>query len=145
MTEAETTALADVNTCARSLGYTDREIEAGTEAWQRRMRHSHPDGAFDTAGRFTLSERHPCCEAIRAPSRSYPYPEMVHGRSVPHVAAEFGVEAIRAARLCRAIERLIKADPATDGADRETRLALVGGILVPKSAGRRTASADGAS
>ena len=145
MTKAEIPALADVTSCARSLGYTDREIEAGTEAWRRAARHSHPDGEFDKAGRFTLTERHACCETIRAPSRSFPYPEMQHGRSVRHVAAEFGVEAIRIQRLRRAIEWSIEGAPADGAADREAHLTAVQNILVPKSAGRRTASADGAS
>ncbi len=58
----------------------------------RRIRRTHPKGYFDSAKRFTLSNRHDCCTGIRTPSRSFPFSEMTHGRSLPHIAHEFGLE-----------------------------------------------------
>ena len=65
--------------CAKS--YTDMQ-----------SREKHPKGEFDSANRFYISVKYPCCEDIRAPSRMYPYSQMTHGRSLAHIAHEFSVE-----------------------------------------------------
>lgn len=54
-------------------------------------RHIHPQGEFDSANRFYTSVKYPCCEHIRPPSRSYPYSQMKHARSLEHIAHEFAV------------------------------------------------------
>lgn len=69
-----------------------RVMDCAREYISRRERHSHPAGGFDSAGRFSLKERHECCEGIRSPSRAYPFSEMLHGRSLIHVAHELGLE-----------------------------------------------------
>lgn len=58
----------------------------------RKNRVSHPSGFFDSADRFYLHEHHECCSGIRTPSRAYPLSQNKHGRTLPHVAHEFGVE-----------------------------------------------------
>jgi len=73
-------------------------------ALKNRIRN--PDGRFDNAGRFFLDDTCTCCSGIRAPSRSYPYPQMVHGRSAVHVANSFGVDV----RDLRVIAKLIEED-----------------------------------
>lgn len=53
-----------------------------------RDRDMHPAGNVDSAGRFFLDRRYECCRGIRSPSRNYPFSEMVHARTVLHVACE---------------------------------------------------------
>lgn len=81
-------------------------LKAAQEYINRRDRVSHPEGTFDRAGRFYLSEA--CdCDGVREPSRHYPYSQMVHGRSAKHVASIFHVPAVelrRAAKLLDAIK-----------------------------------------
>lgn len=67
-------------------------LNCAREYISRQDRLSHPAGAFDNAKRFSLAKKYPCCDDIRFPSRRYPYPEMTHGRSLQHVAHEFGLE-----------------------------------------------------
>lgn len=66
----------------------------------RRDRKEHPDGTFDTAKRWYPSdkERQDCCDAIRSPTRNWPYSYVLHCRTLPHVAKLFDVtpEEIRA-------------------------------------------------
>lgn len=68
--------------------------EAAQEYLNRQNRISHPDGRFDNGGRFYLAENEQCdcCKSIRTPSRSYPYSQMTHGRTMLHVANLFGVK-----------------------------------------------------
>ena len=56
------------------------------------IRNKHPDGKFDSAGRFyaDCGERHECCDYICPPSRSFPYSEMAHCRSLLHVSTAHG-------------------------------------------------------
>ena len=68
--------------------------EAVTEYLKLENREIHPEGTFDKGGRFYLaeSEKCDCCRGIRSPSRAYPYSEMVHARTLKHVANKFGVD-----------------------------------------------------
>lgn len=66
-------------------------LNCAKEYISRQDRSSHPAGTFDNAKRFSLAEKYPCCDDIRFPSRRFPFPEMTHGRSLQHVAHEFGV------------------------------------------------------
>ncbi|MBD9399108.1 hypothetical protein [Pseudomonas sp. PDM11] len=70
---------------------TERIKECAYEYIARHKRRTHPAGGFDSAGRFTLSKRYDCCAGIRSPSRAFPYSENTHGRSLCHVAHEFGL------------------------------------------------------
>ncbi len=92
-------------------GYTLAELAAGQEAFNRKHRLSHPPGDFDKAGRFILHERGGCCDMIRAPSRSRPYPEMEHGRSLTHVAHLHGVPKLHLLRLVKAYETASTHEP----------------------------------
>jgi len=71
----------------------DRAVEAGLEFVCRELRLHHPDGEFDEAGRFYLSEKEAreCCATIRAPSREFPFSLMKHCRTIKHVAKLYGV------------------------------------------------------
>ena len=69
---------------------TSRLRLAAQELFDRQDRKTHPAGNFDNAGRFYLAPSLSCCSGIRTPSRAYPYSEMAHGRTIVHVANEFG-------------------------------------------------------
>ena len=73
---------------------TTKIQEAITEYLKLKNRKTHPEGTFDEGGRFYLaeSEKHDCCRGIRSPSRAYPYSEMVHARTLKHVAHKYDVD-----------------------------------------------------
>jgi len=66
---------------------------AAQEYLDRQSRKTHPEGRFDSAGRWYPSrdERCECCRLIRAPSRKYPYSLMLHCRTAHHVARLYNV------------------------------------------------------
>lgn len=71
-------------------------LQQACEAYvARRDRRAHPDGEFDSAGRWYPSdaEWQACCNRIRPPSRAYPYSLLVHCRTIEHVARVYGVDA----------------------------------------------------
>ena len=53
----------------------------------RKNRIAHPDGTFDSGGRWYPSEWEvcECCQNVRTPSRSYPYSQLVHCRTKKHI------------------------------------------------------------
>ena len=73
---------------------TTKVQEAITEYLKLKNRKTHPEGTFDSGGRFYLaeSEKHDCCRGIRSSSRAYPYSEMVHARTLKHVAHKYDVD-----------------------------------------------------
>ena len=73
---------------------TTKAQETITEYLKLKNRKTHPEGTFDSGGRFYLaeSEKHDCCRGIRSPSRAYPYSEMVHARTLKHVAHKYDVD-----------------------------------------------------
>jgi hypothetical protein len=73
---------------------------------QRRDRFSHPDGTFDSAGRWEMSdsERCDCCAGIRTPSRRWPYSELLHCRTLAHCCALHGADQTEARRYLRTLE-----------------------------------------
>lgn len=85
--------------------------QAAREFIARRDRTAHPAGKFDNAGRWYPSEHEhcECCNAVRSPSRSYPYSYMTHCRTMAHVAHLFGVEL----SALRAEVKRIEGKPAT--------------------------------
>ncbi len=88
-----------ITEAALSRGYSAAMVEAADIAYRRARRQARVPGTFDSAGRFYLSHRCACCEAIRDPSRSHPESELRHGRSAEHVASEFGQPALAVKRL----------------------------------------------
>ena len=88
------TTPAPATTATTAAPDADRLRTAVAAYYERRDRRAHPDGDFDTAGRFTpaTSEWRDCCTAIRSPSRNYPYSYMLHCRTVVHVAALYDVD-----------------------------------------------------
>lgn len=90
----------------QNLIYSSAEVQVAIDYLARKKRWTHPDGSFDGGGRFYLSkdEQRSCCMGIRGPSRAHPHSEMVHGRTIAHVAALHGVEALDVRRLARRIE-----------------------------------------
>lgn len=52
----------------------------------RQARLTHPAGTFDRAGRWypDPDERRSCCDAIRSPSRNWPYSLLCHCRTLKH-------------------------------------------------------------
>ena len=87
---------------ARPRGYSDAAVAAGREAYLRKHRLAHPHGRFDEAGRFFLGERCDCCAGLRSPSTQRPHLEMLHGRSLTHVATLYEVPTLHVRRLARA-------------------------------------------
>jgi cell division protein FtsI/penicillin-binding protein 2 len=69
-----------------------RIFKSVTEYTALKNRTINPDGHFDSAGRFYIDEGCSCCKYIARPTRSYPYGQMIHGRSLVHVAHKFQVE-----------------------------------------------------
>lgn len=70
-----------------------KEILAAIDEYTKlKNREIHPDGEFDSGGRFYLKDRYDCCKGIRNPSRAYPYSEMVHGRTLKHIAHKYGID-----------------------------------------------------
>ena len=61
---------------------------AAQEYLDRQSRAKHPEGKFDSAGRWypTQEERCECCRLVREPSRKWPYSLMCHCRTAEHVA-----------------------------------------------------------
>jgi hypothetical protein len=86
---------------------TQKLRRAAQELLDRQHRKTHPIGRFDNAGRFYLDPIFPCCAGLRTPSRAFPYPQMSHGRTIIHVATEFGYTpaVLRAARTRIVTER----------------------------------------
>ena len=85
-----------------------KEIEkAAQEFINRRDRITHPDGNFDKARRFELSEIETCacCEGIRTPSRAFPFSMMTHARSARHIASLFNVDVTEMKRLARRMQK----------------------------------------
>lgn len=67
---------------------------AAREYISRRDRVTNPDGKFDKQGRWYPSdeEQCSCCNAVRSPSRAFPYSYMVHCRTIAHIANKYGVD-----------------------------------------------------
>ena len=84
----------------------NRARDAAQEYIARRDRLVNPDGEFDRKGRWRSSEEETqtCCAGIRCPSRAYPYSEMVHCRTVAHVAQLYGVTEADLRRELRVLE-----------------------------------------
>jgi len=88
---------------------------AATTYIQLRDREVHPAGSFDSAGRFSLNTRCKCCAGIRSPSRAYPFSEMVHARTVVHVASMAGLsDYLKAVRKVAAVIDKSGSDPAKE-------------------------------
>jgi hypothetical protein len=74
--------------------YDETVLKAAYEYVRRQERATHPDGIFDGVGRWYPGEgeEQPCCDRIRRPSGRWPYSLMTHCRTLPHVAALYGVD-----------------------------------------------------
>jgi len=64
-------------------------VAATREYFDLYNRVSHPAGDFDKAGRFTLKNYFRCCNGISDPTRRFPYPEMLHGRTIAHAVSTY--------------------------------------------------------
>ena len=78
---------------AEQARVADRMNRAVMTYYHRQNRDAHPDGQTDKAGRWypSASERQPCCNQIRQPSRSYPWGLMLHCRTMVHLAQAYDV------------------------------------------------------
>lgn len=110
---------------------TDALTQATATYLARKDRTAHPTGEFDKRGRWYASatESQSCCAGIRTPSAAYPYSEMIHCRTIEHVAALHGVEAAALRRAVRAARP--PARPRREGGDDYYKaVALVDGRLL---------------
>jgi hypothetical protein len=73
---------------------TARLKRAALETLRRRARSGHPDGNVDGAGRWypSAAESCNCCNAIRQPSRSWPWSLMTHCRTITHIANKYAYD-----------------------------------------------------
>ena len=107
-------------------------LSQALECYRRRAaRTEHPSGRFDADGRFwpDSSERCLCCDAIRMPSRRWPYTLMLHVRSIVHIARLFGVNVsdLRSAvAIANRAERAQLAEPGALRQDEPGWFVLVG-------------------
>lgn len=72
----------------------DPVLLAALEFVKRQARLTHPEGRFDSGGRWYPDrerEKRECCQGIRSPSRRWPYSLLVHCRTAEHVARLYGV------------------------------------------------------
>lgn len=59
---------------------------------RRKNRTEHPDGKFEFNGWHPSDhEKCSCCDAVRAPTRKWPYTLTQHSRTATHVAKLYGV------------------------------------------------------
>lgn len=90
-------------------------LEAALQEYQNRQaRVNHPDGTFDNAQRWYPSEAEhcECCDAIRSPSRAWPYTLNKHCRSIQHVAHLYDVDARELRKLAREAKTQTQSQPA---------------------------------
>jgi len=78
-------------------------MEAAKLYIDRQNRTVHPDGKFDNASRWypSDSERCGCCDAVRSPSRAWPYSYMIHCRTAKHIANLYSVSETELKREAR--------------------------------------------
>lgn len=91
-TRTRTTTLTD---------FSDAAVEAVSHYLARQARAEDPAGKFDRAGRFYLSEACGRDCLVRWPSRKWPYSQMLHGRTLDHVARVLRADVKEARRLLR--------------------------------------------
>ncbi len=62
----------------------------------RQQQRQHPDGGFDSAGRWHPNdrERQACCVHVRGASRRWPYTHMDHCRTVSHISRLYSVDTV---------------------------------------------------
>ncbi|HUW30719.1 MAG TPA: hypothetical protein VM223_03840 [Planctomycetota bacterium] len=74
---------------------------------RRHARLEHPRGRADNGGRWhpVDDERGTCCDAIRGPSRAYPWSLMLHCRTLRHIAHLYGVDLAELRRAVHAAQR----------------------------------------
>lgn len=82
----------DTSTQSHSNSFFTQIINCAKAYDNMKNRLTHPKGKFDSASRFYVDKKFACCEQIRSPSRSYPYSQMTHARSLEHIAHEFSLE-----------------------------------------------------
>lgn len=80
-----------------------RVVKAADMYLDRQYRTVHPDGEFDSGGRWYPddAEWQPCCAYVRSPSRAWPYSKMVHCRTAEHVASLTDTDAALVAKVAR--------------------------------------------
>ncbi len=81
-------------------------LEGAEDYLDRRDRLTHPEGEFDSGGRWypSAEEYQKCCRPVRSPSRAWPYSYMMHCRTAAHVAALYGAEAKLLKRYARRLD-----------------------------------------
>lgn len=124
-----------IATIAAERGYSAADLSAALEAHRREQRISHPAGKFDSAGVFHLEERCACCAGLRRPCPIYPYSEMLHARSLTHVAHLYDVPVLHLQRLVKAFEVAMKFPLPSQHAQGQLKV-LINNILRPVSPAR---------
>jgi len=79
----------EVETLQKVVGSV-RIIDVALEFLALQNRTAHPEGTWGTHKRFYLANKCACCDC-RTPSRTWPNSEMLHGRTLLHVATAAGI------------------------------------------------------
>jgi len=79
----------EVETLEKIVGCV-KIIEVALEFLALQNRTAHPEGTWGTQKRFYLANKCECC-CSRPPSRAWPNSEMLHGRTLIHVATAAGI------------------------------------------------------
>lgn len=111
-------------------GYTQNAVNAALEYVARQRRKSHPQGSFDSAGRWYPSGRDEFVMAPgRVPSRAYPLSFNKACRSADHVARLFEVDGLAVKRIARALKSLEDLAAPTTGHETMAFAALIAKAL----------------
>jgi len=81
--------VVEVETLKKVVGCS-KIIEVALEFIALQSRTAHPEGTWGTHKRFYLANKCACCDG-RTPSRTWPNSEMLHGRTLIHVATAAGI------------------------------------------------------
>jgi len=103
-THAESAPLSAAAVNVPTPTKSDHNLKEAVKIYlNRKSRAEHPEGSFDSGGRWypTKSEKCCNCDSIRSPSLRYPYSLMTHCRGVEHVAELCDVDSLELKRAAR--------------------------------------------
>lgn len=92
-----------------TLNVDQHLYDAALEYLDLQLRKTHPEGKSDNARRFYIAHQCSCCRVIRAPSREYPFSQMLHARTAVHVAHKNGMP--NQEKAIRSLSRIFKKHP----------------------------------
>ncbi|MGY9039404.1 MAG: hypothetical protein ACKVLA_16455 [Rhodobacterales bacterium] len=116
---------------AEQMGYSKSALCAAQEANARKHRHSHPVGKFGPDRVFRLIERCDCCANLRQADQERPHLEMLHGRTLTHVALLYDAPKLHVQRLAKALEETTRLRATVSESNKKQLHAKLRHILKP--------------